>query len=331
MIGEPLNDVACLELITEQAEDATETEGVRELAERFSSTAELARWLRALPQKNDDGQTNDGPRVPCDVPQRLRLPADDPNCVERSALYLSVAELIDPEPFRQLATIATPRGRHTFVVEDDLPVNLDPRVPRNALDAGMHRILGEPRVEDELEWILALAEEPAQHLINGEERLRNAETAITALRTGRCLPRNAVEDLGFAIAVADRAAGLFGDSGVDAVEVGSRVVRRLLAQRNAVALKIGDRRFAPDLSALSALGRIGSRLGLSVGAQLLKTKLGAWGIAPGLIGAVEKELNREGLSLGVLAAAQPPAGTLAALTTKALVQRKLLGSETKEK
>lgn len=326
MIGPPLNDVACLELITEQAEEATETEGVRELAERFGSTAALARWLRALPQKNDDGQGGDGPRVPCDVPQRLRLPADDPNCVERSALYLSVAELIDPDPYRQLATIATPQGRHTFVVEDELPVNLDPRIPRNALDAGMYRILGEPLISDELEWILALAEEPAAGLINGEARLRNAEAAIVALRTGRCLPRNAVEDLGFAIAVADEEADLFGDSSIEAVEVGARAVRHLLDQRNAVSLKIGDRRFAPDLSALSALGRIGSRLGLSVGAQLLKAKLGAWGIAPALVGAVEKELNREGLSLGALAAAQPPSGTLAALTTKALVQRKLLGS-----
>ena len=52
----------------------------------------------------------------------------------------------------------------------------------------------------------------------------------------------------------------------------------------------------------------------------LRFELGAWGIAPALIGAVEKELNREGLSLGGIARAPIP-GTLAALTTNALIGR----------
>ena len=102
---------------------------------------ELAEWI-SLPQRNDEGDPDDGPRVPCDVSQRLRLPAEDPNCVERSALYMAAAEIIDPGPLRRLATIDTPIGRHTFPVENDVPVRLDPRVPRNALDArGVWRIV----------------------------------------------------------------------------------------------------------------------------------------------------------------------------------------------
>ena len=78
MIGDPLNDIDCLELVTAQAESATESAAVRELAQRFGRTRNLARWIRKLPQKNDDGKSTEGPRVACDVPQRLRLPADDP-------------------------------------------------------------------------------------------------------------------------------------------------------------------------------------------------------------------------------------------------------------
>jgi hypothetical protein len=83
-------------------------------------------------------------------------------------------------------------------------------------------------------------------------------------------------------------------------------------------------RLAPDLSALGALGRVAARLGTTVGSQLLRAKLGAWGLAPSAIAAAEKELNREGLTLGALAKVPEP-GSLAALTTKALAQRKVLG------
>ncbi len=53
-----------------------------------------------------------------DVSQRVRIPAANPNCVERSALYLAAGEIIDPRPLRQLATIHTPIGPHTFPVEE---------------------------------------------------------------------------------------------------------------------------------------------------------------------------------------------------------------------
>src|SRR5205823_15002192 len=96
-----------------------------------------AAWIRTLPQRDDDGDKKDGPKVEaCEPPQRLRIPAEDPNCVERSALYIAVAELIDAAPTRQLATLDTPIGLHTFPIENGAPIILDPRVPRNCLDCG---------------------------------------------------------------------------------------------------------------------------------------------------------------------------------------------------
>jgi hypothetical protein len=52
----------------------------------------------------------------------VRFGARDPNCVERAALFVGVEEMRDPGPARQLATIDTPIGMHTFPVVNGRPV-----------------------------------------------------------------------------------------------------------------------------------------------------------------------------------------------------------------
>jgi hypothetical protein len=329
VIGDPLNDHDCLELITDHIEDATGTAAVRDLATRFRNTGALADWIRGLPQRNDDGRSVDGPRVACDVPQRLRLPADDPNCVERSALYIAAAEHLDSRPIRRLATIATPLGRHTFPVEDEAPINLDPRLPRNALSAGLYRILGDEdevrNAQDALDWVLSLAEEPAASLLGGLARLRNAEVALEALELGERLPRNAAEDIGFALALADDEAPLFGPVARNAVATSDRALRRLLSRspRNRFGIKIGGSRIEPNWGALESVHKIAERVGKTAGKAYVRYWLGGWGLSPEVIGAVENELKAEGLSLGALADPPPKKGSLEALTTSALLKRRL--------
>lgn len=52
------------------------------IADEHASPDALAMWIRSLPQRDDTGLACDGPRVEaCRPPQRLRIPADDPNCV----------------------------------------------------------------------------------------------------------------------------------------------------------------------------------------------------------------------------------------------------------
>ncbi len=52
------------------------------LAEEHETIEALTEWIRSLPQRDDLGDGDDGPRVDtCEPPQRLRLPAPDPNCV----------------------------------------------------------------------------------------------------------------------------------------------------------------------------------------------------------------------------------------------------------
>ena len=86
MIGLPLNDRTCLGTITQAMADRVEAQDpeILAVADRYAArgTEALAAWIRTLPQRDDDGDPNDGPKVEaCEPAQRLRVPAPDPNCV----------------------------------------------------------------------------------------------------------------------------------------------------------------------------------------------------------------------------------------------------------
>ena len=337
MLGDPINDTACLSKVTEAIASATERDDVRNLAERFHTTRDLAAWIRKLPQRNDMGELDDGPRITCDVPQRLRIPADDPNCVERSALYLAAGEIIDPTPLRQLATINTPMGRHTFPVENEVPVRLDPQIPRNALDAGLFQLEDPDYIDltprETLQWISAIAAEPARKYRNGATRLGNARDAFVRVLRGERVPRNAYEDVGFALAVAEQAAQLFGVKGMEIVRMGTMAINHAMRRRQAadtrnIRLNVGGITIRPDLGKLGSLARVGSRLGIRVGSALLRAKLESLGIGAPIIGELERELKKEGLTLGELAEPPPMPGTLAAVTTRALLTRRIVNEAT---
>ena len=117
MILPPLNDEACLGSITDIARTLVTARDpeLTALAHELGSAPAVVRWLRSLPQRDDLGRPGDGPKVAaCSPPQRLRLPAPDPNCVERATLYLVLGELLAPEVGRHLATVETDGGLHTL-------------------------------------------------------------------------------------------------------------------------------------------------------------------------------------------------------------------------
>lgn len=93
MIAEPANDRECLYQLSQVAVAGLSRPDLRRLAARFATVAELVRWIRTLPQRDDDGAPEDGPKVACDVPQRARVAPGNPNCVERSILFLILAEM----------------------------------------------------------------------------------------------------------------------------------------------------------------------------------------------------------------------------------------------
>lgn len=220
MIAAPHNDRTCLDAITEHlaARVRARDPEIARVAEAHADTRALADWIRSLPQRDDDGLPDDGPKVDaCEPAQRLRVPARDPNCVERAALYLAAAELIDDGPVRQLATARTPGGLHTFPIEDGEPVVLDPDVSRNALAGGLFRSQALRNSEtlalapeDLIDWLADLAAEPAAGFAHGAARVERGHRALRGVLAGRPLCVADVRDVAFLLALARREARLWG-------------------------------------------------------------------------------------------------------------------------
>jgi hypothetical protein len=122
VIVDPINDVECLGQLTRIARELAPTTLVRlvarhivDLDPRVSPRLAVVRWIQSRPQTDDDGEEL-ARYVACDVPQRVRLLADDPNCVERSTDAMMLLEVIEPSIRRALATVVRP-ARHTGLVE----------------------------------------------------------------------------------------------------------------------------------------------------------------------------------------------------------------------
>jgi hypothetical protein len=74
-------------------------------------------------------------------------------------------------------------------------------------------------------------------------------------------------------------------------------------------------------SLVGSLARVAGRIAGGIGVEAAKVKLNDVGIGAPVIRAFEKELNREGLSLGPLARPTPMVGSLDAMTPQALAGR----------
>ncbi len=312
MIGLPFNDLRCLGSITEVVAElvSNRDEVLLEIAGKYPTTDALAGYIRSLPQRDDDGHKHDGPKVDaCEPPQRLRLPAPDPNCVERAALYIGVAELIDPHPMRQLATLDTPIGLHTFPVENGGPVILDPRVPRNCLDCGVRFLSHAPVAiapRDAVEWTAQLAEVGAAHLRNGPSYVRQARDVMMRLLDEGAAPTDAweVDAMAWLLALAEAVARRYGKRALAVVRSTAQAIADLLddvlaRQERNLSLEIGGKKLSPA-PWVSALARIAGRVGMDVGALALKTKLAGLGVTNEMLGVLEEELNREGFTMGAL-------------------------------
>ncbi len=228
-----------------------------------------------------------------------------------------MAELIDPRPVRQLATLDTPIGLHTFPVEDGAPVILDPRVTAECLECGLANEAPGPVAitpREAIEWTAQLAEEGAAPVRNGASRVRKARNAMHRLAdTGAAPGADEIDAIGWALALAERVARKYGARAIAIVrstaqaiaDLASDAIVRSRQERNvdfARLLHGSHRRHGQPW--VAGLARVAARVGTDVGAIALRAKLGMMGISPTMIDAVERELNREGLSLGPLA--KPP-------------------------
>ena len=120
MILDPVNDVDCLGQLTTIARELSSTTLIHTVAQHLGTRDNVIRWLQSKPQTDDDGKELVR-FIKCDVPQRVRLLADDPNCVERATDAMMLLEALEQlkltEPVgRALATVNQP-VRHTGLVE----------------------------------------------------------------------------------------------------------------------------------------------------------------------------------------------------------------------
>src|SRR5207302_1436645 len=65
VISLPFNDLRCLGSITEVIAELVKNEDtvIAEIAAKHPTTDSLAAWIRTLPQRDDDGDKKDGPKV----------------------------------------------------------------------------------------------------------------------------------------------------------------------------------------------------------------------------------------------------------------------------
>lgn len=411
MIAAPMNDHACLGPTTDLivAEIAARNPTIIDLAERFATTDDLAAWFRTLPQRDDNGDPNDGPKVAaCRPPQRLDFANPSPNCFERSAAWTAAAELIDPDRVYRLATVSTPNGLHTFPTRDGMPVVLDPIGTRNTPRAPistvgdetrrlrLQRLIGldetkgvrgdlararrakdlghstwvDGRPIDQaiaslesalasfqaqldaipstrnagaagpvvltpaqaIDWIAELAKLRADVLPEGARRIERGHRAMRGVLVLQPICVGDARDVALVLALAEREARRCGLAELKIVHSTARALDALdqLAAEQASAprnnpwamLAINAIAGNKDLQrVLGSLVNVGGRIAAGAGMEALKLKLGAAGVSPPMITAFEKELNREGLTLGALAKPPPMVGSLDAMTPQALAGR----------
>jgi hypothetical protein len=203
-------------------------------------------------------------------------------------------------------------------------------LPRNVGTAARPVVALTPT--EAVDFVVALAAEPAARFKNGSRRVRNGHRAMRAALAGRPLCVGEVGDVAFVLALAYREAAMWGAPGQRVVRTCAQAIDRLdqnaarswLAEqspRNAAELKLGRYTIKPNTPLLEALGRVGLRLGGKVATQALRVKLATMGVSPTALTSIEGELNREGLSLGPLAAPPPMLGSLSALTPDAIAGR----------
>ncbi len=206
--------------------------------------------------------------------------------------------------------------------------------PRNA--CGDIALDNEPVVltpREAVDWIADLAMTRADRLVGGPRRIENGHRAMRGVLVLRPICLADIRDVAVVLALAEREARAHGIGALKIVHSTARAIdaldqvaaeRAASATRNAsfASLALGALAGNKDLQRFaSALTRVAGRIATNVGIEAAKVKLASVGVSPPVVTAFEKELNREGLTLGPFAAAAPIVGSLEAMTPQALAGR----------
>ncbi len=208
--------------------------------------------------------------------------------------------------------------------------------PRNtSLQSGADPVTLTPT--QAVDWIAELAMARADRVVGGIRRIENGHRAMRGVLVLRPICIADVRDVALVLALAEREARGYGLGGLKIVHSAARAIGaidQVAAQRATETPTTPTRNNPLAMMALSALVnnkdlqqvlgplvRVAGRVGAGIGIEAAKVKLASVGVSPPLITALEKELNREGLSLGPFATPSPMVGSLDAMTPQALAGR----------
>jgi hypothetical protein len=261
---DPLNDKDCLRQLHGTVEEYIELPWVRDFAAQFDSVDELIEYIRGLEQRDDLGDPEDGPRLACQITQRARFAANDPNCFERTLLFLAMAQLIDPQQKLTSASLILDEGWHTFPVElrNGYPyvVVLDPvnDPPRNTMvfTAWEARSLTPAAARTVAQWFAEVTRNAC--IEEGDEALY--EEAITSLRNslsdGTWIDS---QELGYMLELGEREAQLWG-------ALGRKAMGQVHSSLRNFSLPFGSRKMT------KVLGRV-AQVGKEVAPQVIRAAL----------------------------------------------------------
>jgi len=178
-----------------------------------------------------------------------------------------------------------------------------------------------------VDWIADLAMVRADRVDGGSHRIEKGRRAMCGVLVLRPICIADARDVALVLALAEREARLHGSGALKVVHSTARAIDKIdqiaaerasASTRNSPRISFAFKSLEP---LLGALARVGGRVAGGVGLEALKLKLASVGVSPPVLTAFEKELNREGLSLGPLATPSPIVGSLGAMTPQALAGR----------
>jgi hypothetical protein len=244
-----MNDTDCLTKMHAAARAFADTPQAIAMARDFETLDDAIAYIRALDQRNDLGNPHDGPRIQCDVSQRLRLPASDPQCFERTGMFLALASLLEPDLEVTSATIRVDNGLHTFPAMHHngrwRAVILDPTTGhlRNAMTATAYKLRNASPMSSRTigPWFADIAHSAC--IAHGAPELYHSTIADirNGLTTGQPLERIAdIEDM---LELTEPEAELFGAGGRVAHQRMHRSLRNL-------SIKLDSKRVSKFLNQL---------------------------------------------------------------------------------
>ena len=184
-----------------------------------------------------------------------------------------------------------------------------------------------------VDWIADLARarvEPLPKMMRHVDRGHRAMRAVL-LMLPICV--SDAEAVALVLALAEREARSYGMPALKVVHSTARALdgidQAATEQRTAPSRNVGPLAMLAlsalndkDLQSwLGGVARVGGRILGGAGAEVVKSRLAGMGVSQPVLSAFEKELNREGLTLGGISKPSPMPGSLDAMTPQALAGR----------